>query len=135
MSARRGQPPKIGPEHYPALLELLTSGLSIPAAAREMGFARATLYHLAVRDEAMGEAMRAAQATGRAARHEPSESCYVNHACRSPECTQAATEARARRRAAETTPAAPYELVVGGERVTVYDLVADDDAPPLADSA
>ncbi|MEE1838127.1 hypothetical protein [Streptomyces sp. SP17KL33] len=134
MSRGRGQPPKIEPGRYPELLNLLRSGLSMPAAARELGVARATLYNLADRDEAMGQAMRAARDDARRAkrdRHEPSESCYVNNQCRSPECTAAATEARTRRRAASTAPVVELQAPAC---VTVYELLADE-APPLADSA
>lgn len=104
------------------------------AVAAAMQVTKATLYNLANRDEAMGEAMRAARADARAAkaaRHEPSESCYVNNRCRSPECTAAATEARTRRRAGSTAPVVELQAPA---RVTVYELLADD-APPLADSA
>lgn len=140
MSRGRGQPPTIGAGRYPELLKLLRSGMSMSEAAEAMGVARATLYNLAARDEAMGERMRAAREEGRAAaraakrnRHEASESCYVNNACRAPACTQAATDARARRRTAEPAPAAaaaPYE-----RHANVYALLAADDTPPLADSA
>jgi hypothetical protein len=135
MSRGRGQPPKIAPERYGELLELLAAGLSMPAAAKRMNVARTTLYNLADRHPEMGEAMqraRAAAKEARRARHEPSESCYVNHGCRRPECVRAANEARARRKAAaraaqHTEPAAPA-------RVTVYELLAAD-AEPLADTA
>jgi len=130
----RGQPPKIDAGRYPELLTLLRAGLSMPAAARKMGVAVATLYNLATRDQAMGAAMAAARAEAReakAAAHVPSESCYVYNDCRTPGCTAAATEARARRRAQETAPVAP---AAGPVPVSVYDLLADD-PPPLADSA
>lgn len=120
----RGQPPKIEPDRYGELLELLAAGLSMPAAAARMQVARATLYNLADRVPAMGEAMqraRTAAKENKRARHEPSESCYVNQGCRRPECTAAATEARIRRRTAEPGP-------------TVYELLAAD-AEPLADTA
>ncbi|MFE5037124.1 hypothetical protein [Streptomyces sp. NPDC056683] len=120
----RGQPPKIEPDRYEELLELLGAGLSMPAAAARMRVARATLYNLAKREPAMGEAMdraRAAARRARQARHEPSESCYVNNACRRPECTAAATDARVRRRHTVTGP-------------TVYQLLAVI-TEPLADTA
>ncbi|MBP5926768.1 hypothetical protein F3K32_42955 [Streptomyces sp. LBUM 1483] len=135
MSRRgRGQPPKVEPGRYPELLALLRSGLPMHAVAEAMQVTKATLYNLANRDEAMGKAMRAARAEARAAklaRHEPSESCYVNNRCRSAACTAAATEARTRRKAG--TPA-PVVGLPAPARVTVYELLADD-APPLADSA
>jgi lambda repressor-like predicted transcriptional regulator len=112
LTGRRGQPPKIEADRYPELLDLLHAGLSMPAAARKMGVARSTLYNLADRDEVMGEKIRAARTAAKAARaaaHEPSEGCYVNNGCRRPECTAAATEARARRRAAR--PVSVYELL------------------------
>jgi transposase len=119
-----GQPPKIEPDRYGELLGLLHDGLSMPAAAERMNVSRATLYNLAARVPAMGEAMERARAAAKAARadaHEPSEGCYVNRACRRPECTRAATDARIRRRASR--PAV----------VSVYQLLAL--APPLADTA
>lgn len=132
MTRGRGQPPKIEPDRYDELLGLLAAGLSMPAAAKRMRVARATLYNLAARDPEMGEAMEAARADARAARqerHEPSESCYVNNQCRRPACTAAATEARARRRSVPPTPPAPVA------RPTVYEVVAADVYPALADSA
>lgn len=120
----RGQPPKIEPDRYGELLGHLHAGLSMPAVAERMNVSRATLYNLATRVPAMGEAMdraRAAAKAARAAAHEPSEGCYVNRGCRAPECTRAATDARLRRRAAR--PAV----------VSVYQLLAL--APPLADTA
>ncbi|MFE4960902.1 helix-turn-helix domain-containing protein [Streptomyces sp. NPDC056653] len=132
----RGQPPKIEPERYAELLELLGAGLSMPTAAERMGVARATLYNLAARVPAMGEAMQRARAAAKAARkarHEPSESCYVNDQCRLPGCTAAATEARARRRAPQPAPA--VVLPAPARRITLYELLAADDAQPLADSA
>jgi hypothetical protein len=139
----RGQPPKIEPDRYPELLELLGAGLSMPAAAARMGVARATLYNLAARVPAMGEAMERARAAAKAARdaekaarkarHEPSESCYVNDQCRRPACTAAATDARARRRASQ--PAPVVVLPPPAPRITLYELLAADDAQPLADSA
>ncbi|MHB9862016.1 hypothetical protein [Streptomyces sp. YIM S03343] len=107
MSRGHGQPPKIEPARYPELLELLAAGLSMPATAARLGVARSSLYNLADRVPEMGEAIRRARAAAQAAkraRHEPSESCYVNNRCRRPECTQTATEARARRRAATPAP-------------------------------
>ncbi|MEW2302064.1 hypothetical protein AB0958_19160 [Streptomyces sp. NPDC006655] len=135
----KGQPPKIGPERYGELLGLLHSGLSMPAAAKKMGVTRATLYNLADRVPEMGAAMKRARDAARA-RHEPSESCYVNNRCRSPECTAAATEARLRRKATVAAPVTPlqrtpHELPVGGERVNVYALLDDTAGPPLADTA
>ncbi|MFF1284346.1 hypothetical protein ACFVY4_26840 [Streptomyces sp. NPDC058299] len=136
----RGQPPKIGPERYGELLGLLASGLSLPAAAARMNVSRATLYNLAGRVPSMGEAMGRARVVGRRAKeaarkaaHEPSESCYVNHGCRTPECTRAATEARAQRRAPASSPVTTLPAL-GGEVVTVYQLLADGPTP-LADSA
>jgi hypothetical protein len=134
VSRRRGQPPKIEPERYPELLELLGAGLSMPAAAERLGVSRGTLYNLADRVPEMREAMKLARVAAKAARqarHEPSESCYVNNKCGRPECTAAATEARARRRAAQ--PAPPVELPAPA-RITLYELLAAD-AQPLADSA
>lgn len=130
----RGQPPKIEPDRYDELLSLLRSGLSMPATAARLGVARATLYNLAARDQAVGRAMQRARAAAlrdKRKRHESSESCYVNNRCRTPECTAAATEARARRR--DMQPA-PVQALPAPVRVSVYDLLADD-TPPLADSA
>ncbi|MFD0032573.1 hypothetical protein ACFVJK_30750 [Streptomyces sp. NPDC127172] len=135
MSRGRGQPPKIEPGRYPELLELLDAGLSMPAAAARLGVSRATLYNLADRVPAMGEAMQRARDAAKAARkarHEPSESCYVNNGCRRPECTAAATEARTRRRTPQPAPAIPLPAPA---RITLYELLAADDAQPLADSA
>ncbi|MFI5814888.1 hypothetical protein ACIA7S_28515 [Streptomyces sp. NPDC051643] len=136
MSRGRGQPPKIEPSRYQELLEHLRAGLSMPATARTMGVARATLYNLADRDERMGAAMREARESARqAARdvHVPSESCYVNHGCRSPECTAAATEARTNRRGnAGRRRSLGYQPTA--TRPTVYELVADGPSP-LADTA
>jgi hypothetical protein len=134
VSPGRGQPPKIEPDRYDELLSLLRAGLPMPAAAARMGVARATLYNLADRDQAVGQAMQAARAQARRdkrKRHEPSESCYVNNRCRAPECTAAATEARARRRDAQP---ALVQALPTPVRVSVYALLADD-TPPLADSA
>jgi alkanesulfonate monooxygenase SsuD/methylene tetrahydromethanopterin reductase-like flavin-dependent oxidoreductase (luciferase family) len=134
VSQGRGQPPKIEPHQYPELLNLLRSGLSMPAAAARMGVARATLYNLADRDQEMGQAMRAARAQARQdrqTRHEPSESCYVNNRCRDPQCTAAASEARARRREAQP---ASVQALPAPARVSVYTLLGDEPAP-LADSA
>lgn len=134
MSRGRGQPPKIEPNRYPELLELLGAGLSMPAAAERLGVARATLYNLADRVPAMGKAMQQARDTARAARktrHEPSEACYVNDKCRRPGCTAAATEARARRRAPQPEPAV---LPAPARSITLYELLAAD-AQPVADIA
>ncbi|MEU2426988.1 hypothetical protein ABZ619_39250 [Streptomyces sp. NPDC007851] len=138
----KGQPPKIGPERYGELLALLTANPSMTAAAQAMGVTRPTLYNLAARNEEMGAAMKRAQAAARARRaHQPSESCYVNNQCRTPQCTAAATEARMRRKAAVPAPATqlqrtPYELHVGSTRVNVYALLDDDiGGQPLADTA
>jgi transposase len=131
----RGQPPKIEPERYPELLDLLGAGLSMPAAAARMNVARATLYNLADRVPAMGGAMEKARVAAREAkraRHEPSEYCYVNNACRRPECTAAATDARARRRNAEP---APVTVLPVPARITLYELLAADDAQALPDTA
>lgn len=106
MSRGRGQPPKILPARYDEVLVALRAGLSMPATARKLGVTRATLYNLADRDEQMGAAMQQARQEARS-RHRPSESCYVNRDCRTPECTREATEARARRRAAA------YDLASG----------------------
>jgi len=158
LSRGRGQPPKIGPERYGELLGYLATGLSMPATAKKMGVARSSLYNLAQRDEQMGEAIQRARAAAKSA-HTPSESCYVNNQCRTPECTAAATEARVSRkhtvrdaadarlgrtrtergRAAYLEPGpqiqrTPYELLVGGQRVNVYALLDDGDTP-LADTA
>ncbi|RPE39696.1 helix-turn-helix resolvase-like protein [Streptomyces sp. Ag109_O5-1] len=133
MSQGRGRRPKIEQNRYPELLTLLRSGLSMPATAAHLGVARATLYNLAERDQEIGDAMQRARAQAhrdKQARHEPSESCYVNNRCRAPECTTAATEARARRRARLQPVEAPPALA----RTNVYALLADD-TPPLADSA
>lgn len=133
MTRGRGQPPKIEPARYEELLSLLRSGLSMPAAARRMGVARATLYNLADRVPAMGAAMADARASARQdkqEKHEPSESCYVNQGCRRPECTAAASEARARRRSAR--PAAVQGLPAP-VRVSVYELLAEPQR--LADTA
>lgn len=132
----RGQPPRIGPERYGEVLDLLRSGLSMVAVAERLNIPRSTLYNLPVRDRQMGEAMRAAREVGKAARaaaHEPSESCYVR-GCRTTACTAAATQARAERRATATAAAAPVAVLPAGDRLTVYELLADD-GPPLASSA
>lgn len=158
MSRGRGQPPKIGPERYGELLGYLATGLSMPATAKKLGVSRATLYNLAERDEQMGAAMQRARAAAKSV-HTPSESCYANNECRTPECTAAATEARKRRkyavrdaadarlgrtrtetgRAAYLAPApqpqrTPHELLVDGKRVNVYALLDEGDTP-LADTA
>jgi DNA-binding XRE family transcriptional regulator len=138
LSRGRGQPPKIGPERYGELLGYLATGLSMPATAKKLGVTRATLYNLAERDEQMGAAMQRARAAAKSV-HTPSESCYVNSQCRTPECTAAATEARLRRRNATAVPVTPLQRVpcdvlVGGQRVNVYALL-DDGNTPLADTA
>lgn len=115
MTRGRGQPPKITPGQYPQLLNLLRAGLSVGKVAAELGVTRQTLYNLPQRvDEETAELIRQAREEGRRQRQKHgTETCYVERACRRPECVQAATAARTARR---------HRAAEGQARPSVYDL-------------
>ncbi|MGW4803057.1 helix-turn-helix domain-containing protein [Kitasatospora sp. NPDC004272] len=143
----RGQPPALTGARLQALLAHLADGLTIQQAAAATGIARATVYNTRDRDPAAAAALTAALAAGkakRAAARHGSEACYTHRGCRRPECTAAATAARAQRRTAHPEPApaatpltalptpAPHPAPAAAGRTTLALLAAER---PLADAS
>lgn len=101
---------KVGPEQYDAIVRLFRTGLNAARVASAVGLGRSGLYDLLRRDPDLKARVREAQAAYREANRHGTEGCYTNAGCRLPECTAAASEARARRRAAKERDAAVIAL-------------------------
>ncbi|MFC7794563.1 hypothetical protein [Streptomyces cinereoruber] len=99
MTAGRGRPARFDEAAQQKFLDAVAQGMRVGDAARLVGVDPQAPRYRARQDAAFAEAFADAKARGKEqAPH--SESHYVNHGCRAPECRAAAAKARAARRGA-----------------------------------
>lgn len=131
----RGRPLLFDDAQKQAYLKHVTAGLTLNQAAAAIGIDRRTVNHHATNDPHFREAREEAKKAGRAARWEAKphdEYRYIHAGCRCPQCTAAASTARAARRT--TTPSVPEAPQEGPTIITMpnRDTRPDQHLPPLA---
>lgn len=132
----RGRPLLFDEPQKQAYLKHVAAGLTLNEAAAAVGVDRRTVNHHATNDTRFREAREEAKQAGRTARWESKphdEYRYIHGGCRCPQCTAAASTARAGRRA-QAQPPTPEHQQEGPTVITMpnRDTRPDQHLPPLA---